>query len=471
MKPFLEEGRAGERAVLKAGRRLALGAATGMVALAAFVGDASEAQAQQPAWLADRRFSEGPGFRTGNFELHPGIGAEFGYDSNFFRRSDDEGPVGALRFRVTPHFAISTLGPQRRDEDATPPDVEFRGDLGVTYDEYVGVSGPDADQSLMNDQRNLGGLLNLGLKFFSGRPVFGSLNAGISRSITPNNLGDTSISFNRLNPFGNAEIGFAPGGGLFEFAFNYGLQATVFEQSEYGDLTNLNHAVGTRGNWRFLPKSALFYNTTFNFTTYPDAVEKTGSHPVRARVGYNGLVTNYLGILAAGGWGASFYEPTGQEDFDSFIGQVEARFFFTPNAANDPTAASLLNSQMAIGFNRDFYDSFIGTYYEYDRGYLRFSYLFGGTFLLSLEGGAGAVVFPDVTEPVVNPSWTDVKVDAQLLGEYRFTDYFALNGTLRYDHYFSDEDLDVAAGAPAAGSFGQLQWQAFQGFVGARLFY
>lgn len=457
-------GRKTQKAV--ALRSLLIGSTALAVGAFTFVA-ASDAQAQEPAWLADRRFAEGPGIRTGNFELHPGIGAEFGYDSNYFHRADDEDPVGALRLRVTPHFALSTLGPQRRGEDGPPPDVEFRGDLGVSYDEFFGISGPPADQDLMSEQRNLGGLLNLQLKFFPGRPVFGSLHAGIARSITPNNLGDTTISFNRLSPNAGAEIGFAPGGGLFEFGFNYELAATVFEQSEHQDLTNLNNTVGTRGSWKFLPKSSLFYDTKFSFITYPDGGNLKGaSHPLRARIGYNGLVTNFLGILAAGGWGASFYEPRGQEDFDSFIGQVEARFYFTPQAANNPTAASLLSSQMAVGFNRDFQDSFIGTYYEYDRGYLKFSYFFGGSFLLSLEGGGGAVVFPDIVDPVAHAAWTDAKVDAQLLGEYRFTDFFAVNATLRYDHYFSSEQL-----VPGTGGFDRLQWQEFQGFIGARLFY
>ncbi len=76
----------------------------------------------------------------------------------------------------------------------------------------------------------------------------------------------------------------------------------------------------------------------------------------------------------------------------------------------------------------------------------------------------------EVTGAVINPAWTDVKVDARLLGEYRFTDYFAVNGTLRYDHYFSDENLDAALG-DAPDAQGELQWQQFQGFIGARLFY
>src|ERR1700748_3250638 len=49
--------------------------------------------AHAQAWLSDRRFQEGEGWRPGNgdVELHPGIGAEVGYDSNWFERSNKTG--------------------------------------------------------------------------------------------------------------------------------------------------------------------------------------------------------------------------------------------------------------------------------------------------------------------------------------------------------------------------------------------
>src|SRR5258706_13050003 len=57
----------------------------------ALVSWSQEASAQ--GWLADRRYTEGAGIRTGDLELHPGIGGEVGYDSNWFLRSHKEGPT------------------------------------------------------------------------------------------------------------------------------------------------------------------------------------------------------------------------------------------------------------------------------------------------------------------------------------------------------------------------------------------
>ena len=80
--------------------------------------------AHAQAWLADRAASEGPGLRLGDFELHPGVGGEVGYDSNWFLRSSKTGaqfangaPNEPVRdagvFRLTPSLSIATLGGQR----------------------------------------------------------------------------------------------------------------------------------------------------------------------------------------------------------------------------------------------------------------------------------------------------------------------------------------------------------------------
>src|SRR6185295_10781442 len=106
--------------------------------------------AQDQPWLRDRRYTEGIGYRVGDFELHPGVAAEFGYDSNYLRR--DTLPVGSLRLRITPSLSLATLGKERREQApaATPPSVEFRAGVSLTYNEFFPVSGPDADQGRMH---------------------------------------------------------------------------------------------------------------------------------------------------------------------------------------------------------------------------------------------------------------------------------------------------------------------------------
>lgn len=422
------------------------------------------ASAQVQPWLGDRRYTEGKGIEVGDFELHPGIAAEFGYDSNYFNRGDDEDPIGSLRLRITPSFSIGTIGGQRRP-DEPPPDIAFRAGVYATYDEFFPVSGSDRGQDVMKDQRNVGGRIDFALDFFPGKVVFGSLKGGVSRAIQPSNIGIQSVGFNRWVPDGGAEFGFAPGGGTLDWRFGYNFAGTVFESSDFTQLNSFNHEAQTRGRWRFLPRSALTFDGRFGFINFPSGTQKTGSHPMRVRLGYNGLITNSFAVLALGGWGASFYTPTPQEDFDSFIGQAEVKWLITPSASTDPGAASLSLSSLAVGFNRDFADSYIGTYEASNRGYAKFSYMFAGRFLLVIDGGVAAVEYPAI-ETLGLQAFTPIRIDSSIFGEYRFVDYFGLNATLRYNTNITDTTVPGAG-----GGFEALQWQQFQALLGARFFW
>jgi len=432
--------------------------------------------AQDQPWLQDRRYTEGIGIRQGDLELHPGVAAEFGYDSNYFRRADGdtEQPVGSLRLRITPSFSLSTLGRQRQEATpgAPPPDFEFRAGIAATYDEFFPVSGPEDGQDLMSDQRNVGGTLDLKLSILPKRPWSGVLEAELGRSITPSDQGLTDASFNRIHAGAGGELIWTPGGGLLDWRLGYHFNGTIFEASDFQSLTNLQHEVQTRGRWRFLPRTALMYDARFGFISYPDGAEKTSSHPLRTQLGVNGLITPSFGLLAMAGWGASFYTPEGQNDFDSVIGQLEVKWFLTPNPSSDPAAATLTLSSLAAGFIRDFHDSYIGTYFERDRGYLKLTYFFGGRFLVVVDGGAGPIVYPDIPGADIpggdgtdQAAFTDIRIDASLFGEYRLKDSFGINSTVRYGTNLSDTVFTNVAGEPNS-----LQWQQFEAFLGVRWF-
>jgi hypothetical protein len=420
-------------------------AAAWAVAFAAF-GVSAEAAAQDQLWLRDRRYTEGAGIRVGNFELHPGVAAEVGYDSNYLRRSDQAGPAGSIRIRITPMLSLSTLGPQRMEgaSAAPPPDVELRATAALTYNEFIGVNGDDASViAALGQQRNISGNLDLNLSIRPRREWSGSLFAGIGRSVQPSEQGAFDQfrgAFDRLLARAGGELVWAPGSGLLDWRIGYRFNGTLFEQELFNSgpnavqgFTNLEHTIQTRGRWRFLPRTAMLFDLRQSFigyTNYPggiDAGYKTSSHPLRAQIGVNGLITPSFGVLAMGGWGASFYEPRGAtSDFDSFIGQAEVKWFFTPAKSTDVDAASLASSSLSVGFIRDFSDSLIGSYVERNRAYANLSYFFGGRVLVVLDGGVGPAVYPALPTyrgvgqgATVSGGWTDIRWDASLFGEYR----------------------------------------------------
>jgi len=150
--------------------------ASSAVAVVLLVSGAANAQSQptapnSPVWLTDRRFNEGQGLRAGDVELHPAIGAQAGYDSNYMLRTDNAGfsngptlapVIPALEFTVTPSLYLSTLGALRRSEEGggEAPPVSFRAGINATYRELVGLSSDSNSGSSTNDisqQRNVSG--------------------------------------------------------------------------------------------------------------------------------------------------------------------------------------------------------------------------------------------------------------------------------------------------------------------------
>ena len=460
--------------------------------LFASVFGARTANAQE--WLKDRRFSEGPGYRAGDLELHPGLGGEVGYDSNWFYRSDKTGPNivngapavpvadgGVLR--ITPSLSVTTLGPQRNAlAGGAPPSVSFRGGIAATYREFIGSQE-------LRDQRNLAGHADARFDFLPGRPWGAALFGLYDRTIQPTVLGNPDLSFNRDTLSVGGELIAIPNSGTLDWRVGYQLQGALFESTNGTPFNNVTHVVSTKGRWKFRPRTAFLYDATLGFLGYTQANRAVNSlhdsTPTRARLGMSGLITPRLAFLGMAGWGASFYRPGGDarvSQYDSIIGQAELKFFPTANATGgDVSDASLTLSSIALGYTRDYQNSYFSDFYGSDRGYAKVAYFFAGRALISLEGGVGAVEYPDVyinpggaTPPgspngLVHAKFTDVRVDGTLFAEYRFLDSLGLNATFNYMQNISSTQLPVQISATQTGVY-DMSWKRFQAGLGVRWF-
>jgi hypothetical protein len=444
-------------AVLAAG----LTYATGAIAQ-----DQAAAQAAgQPAWLKDRRYGEGMGIRAGDFELHPGIGGEFGYDSNYFLRHSTETPIDTLRLRITPSFSLSTVGQQRREGEigaAEPPKVAFRATVSGTYSEFIATKSENSDQ--LSKQRNIAGFGGFQLTILPRRPFGGDVYTDLLRSVQPAN--DPNFNYNRFTARFGGGVTWAPGGGMFDWRLGYEYGLIYFEDRQFRGLSSNLHTINTRGRWRFLPRTALLYDGSIAFLRYnqnPSAAQ-LDSDPVRARIGLNGLVTRQLALLAMAGWGSSFYRGTNAQQFDGVIAQAEIKWFITPGTGNELFGGPLPISTAAIGYQRDFFNSYLGDYFVRDRFYLTLSHLFDGRFLLVVDGSYSPTRFPTIFAPdrrtVTHVGFTAPRADAALFAEYRVSESLGINTTLRY----SANITDVAVLADPLG------WNRFEAFLGVRWF-
>jgi hypothetical protein len=447
-------------------------AATLLVATASL---SASAQSAQP-WIKDRRFSEGIGYRTGNLELHPGVGAELGYDSNYFMLADDEGAkIDVIRLRVTPSLSLSTLGAQRRGEGGggAPPSMNFRAGVFANYNKLFATDSKNDEAVSKNDNAvNVGAGFNLDV--LPQRPWGFDMYGDFVRSAEPSNAILEELAFSRDTLRLGAGVNWRPGGGLFEWRLGYELDYSFFERDAYKNLNNSQHYVNMRGRWRFLPRTAALYDGKLGFLRYGSAQNVDhNAQTVESKIGVNGLVTNHFTLLAMAGWAASFYEPRGPvpaNNYDGPVGQAELKWFLLPQPTLAPDQATVGLSSIALGYVRNYANSYLSDFYRRDRGYANFSYFIAGAFLVSVEGGYSYLTHSPSyfnTGQVRNGSFTQNRVDATFFGEYRPSDVIGINTTLRYSAALDNDRIPLD---PTYTLFDNLQYKRYEAWLGVRWF-
>lgn len=423
-------------------------------------------------WAGDRALGEGEGLKTGSVEWHPGASAEMGYDSNYLQRADSQvddqnfGPViPSLRLRVTPQLTVRTLDTSREaSESSLPPAFMFSLTGAASYNEFFPLDGDS--ESGFRRLRNVSGGAGLLLDFFSRRKWSGRAVGSYSYQAEPSNQGGLGNQFDRHMVGGGAEVVWAPGGGSFRWTLlEYRTNATFFNDGAFGVYNNGNHAFGTKGFWRFLPKTSVLYDAKFGIIRYGSDRINDGEY-MQARMGLNGLLTKKLSILAMGGWAASFYnnEIGLVRNYDGLIGSAEVRWFFTPDGRLHDGSANVGASTLALGAVRDYNDSYLGDFFRRDRAYLQMSYLIGGRVVTTAEGGISRITYPDfLFSGIEQDSFGETRFDVKGLVEYRPLSTVGINLQVLYDQNVSQ----VVDG----GAFeDDLSFSRFRAMLGVRWF-
>lgn len=448
------------------------------LAIALAIVTAPSAVEAQAGWMSDRSRTEGPGFRVGDFELHPGVGVEVGYDSNLFYTPDAD-PLMLHRdsgiLRATAHLLFSTRGAERRAEGeagggeggaSTPqaqPSVTFRGGLaGAFYTFFNNL-----------ERTNMEVDANLALGILPGRPFSIDITDDFGRSIRPF-ADNTAInaSYARIQNNAGLRLNFATTGEMLKISLGYNFGLNFFEDQLFQYGNRFEHTISLNETFRFLPQTAVIHDTSVRIVSY---FGDSSSAPtlvndgmlLRTRVGLNGALSTNFSVLGMVGYAAGFFSSrvpaTYDQEYESVIAQVEARWQIEQN------------TRLAFGYDRDFQPSFLGNWYRRDRGYVNFQWLFDGSFLLGLEvslGGYefGRIVRPDGMTPAGSSlTRADIRVDGRLFAEYRFTDWLGLNATLQYTGSFTDFSYSVPTTmGPVVDPAG---FNKFQAWLGVRVFY
>ncbi len=399
-------------------------------------------------WLADRARAEGPGIRVGDFELHPGIGIEVGYDSNVFYADDDRfASVASGVMRVTPHFNFSTIGQERTAEGeargGNPPTLQLRGGVSASYYAYFAAAA----------RNNLGVDADINLVLFPEKPFTLTLHERFGRTVRPftqQSVSDPTaplkVNFGRNENDAGIEASFGTPGRVLSGRVGYSLIYSFFDSPDFAFANSLTHRFSAGSSFRFLPQTAFVMDFQGDYRTYPSFTPGASSFlsdgfNMRARVGLNGAFTNRLSFTAMVGYAAGWYDA--RDDFDSIVAQAEVRWQIAGA------------TRFTLGFDRNFAPSYIGNFMRIDRGYIGLQTTFGGSFVLGVDGSIGLIGFGipvrggDTSVALgSNPDGTadrsDLRATASVFAEYRFTNWLGVNATLRYTGDFTDYQYNIA---------------------------
>jgi hypothetical protein len=300
------------------------------------------------------------------------------------------------------------------------------------------------------------------------------VNGTYRREIDPSDVASGDTDYDRHSVGAGTGLTWRPGGGLFDWRVGYGFHGTYFSERGFDALNNGQHTFETDGRWRFLPRTALLYDGHYKIIRFDQG--QTGQHDgeiIQSRLGVNGLVTNRFGFRVLAGWAASFYEAApGQptQNFDGPVGNAELKFYLTPNPRLQPGSAMVGLSSIAVGYDRHYAHSYLGSFFQRDRGYLTFEYFIGGLFVVQVRGQVARNTYPVFNvagAPVEN--LRETRIGGRTFAEYRLSETFGINTTLAYNRNTASRPpnpVDLGNGTQD-----DLDFQRFEGFLGARLFW
>ncbi|MDH5674614.1 MAG: hypothetical protein OEZ06_20975 [Myxococcales bacterium] len=379
---------------------------------------ASSASAQR--WLADRERAEGHGIRLGDFELHPGVGAEVGWDSNVFLGEDGDDPNSAV-LRVAPHLYLSNLTKERLQGEVQRTEFRF------------GVSGRLRHYFATDARTDVGVAQNLSLKHRAGRLVALELFETFSREIEPFADAGAPAASSSFNPPGfgrdKLEVGgrfeLHSSGELLRGGLGYAYGFDIFEDGAFDGNSSDRHRFLADTSWQFLPKTSLIWRGNLIFHDWEAtpanlATERNGSTQIHNLLGLNGALTPSFGFTLLGGYSAGFYDDEG--DFEGVSAEAQSRWRIQDNFS--------WNLKLA----REYRSAFQGNYARFDRIGTEFQLLFGGAWVItpSLQVAFVDYGVDDRADQFNGGPREDIHWRANLSGEYRVVDWFAITGEFGY---------------------------------------
>jgi len=299
--------------------------------------------------------------------LHGGVSVEGGYDSNVFY--NDKGyETGSPLTRVTPFLDFTNTA--RNGE--VPSGLFFDMKAALTYREYLS-SDPEVTR-LRSFTPTISANVEHNAK---GTVAFGFSDSFARLQDAPYLKSQTSMIVRDTN-LASAQLRLAPGGGRIQGVIRLSNMIDWFEKDTQLTAANsMTNEVMLDASWRWLPKTALYFQVRQGYVLYfdPNAMGasalvssggKKSSFPLRAVVGVRGLVTEKTSIALALGYQNAFYSGGANTSSDGFLGNM--------TMAGELTYLPIFQARLVLGAKHEFQNSVIGNFYYSDGGYASLTY-------------------------------------------------------------------------------------------------
>lgn len=308
---------------------------------------ATHAEAQE--WTNDREAMNGRGFEIGNYRLHPGFGAEVGYDSNVFYTAEGEESAGIMR--LTGHLNFVPVAAEEGEER----NIDLRGGVHASFLNYFGI-----------DRYNLETGADVSLHIRPAAPVSFAIANSFSRTIRPFVEGTNSLRFARDMNTTTALLHFRSESGTLRAAVGYRLRWDFFEDDVFDYAGSLTHTILSRASWAFFPNTGLVYEGEVSRVSVNGGGPGTGSlvadgWRLRQEVGLNGALSRVVSLTAMGGYSANFF-------FEGSNGQLSDAQSGTFRLELRVHPGDVIGFK--VGYQRLYNPSSIGAFARHDRLYL-----------------------------------------------------------------------------------------------------
>jgi hypothetical protein len=378
--------------------------------------------------------------------MHVGAGAEAGYDSNVFYQNTGTISSGILRVS-----SFASIGNATRTSGA-PAGLSFGAGAGLTYRRYTSDNPavvPFRDAFMPN--------ANLSLGLSSGQFAFTFADSFLRIEDAP--YSPTQLPYARDINTASVEGRWSPGGGRITGTLRYTNTIDILEGAQLGYASSLAHALMLDASWKWLPKTAIFFQATQGYVTYLEAQApatsggKVSSYPLHVLAGLRGLITPKTSALLSLGYANGFYSSGATTNGILGSTYLQAQLTITPT----------LLSRIIVGAKHDFTNSVISNFYYDDSVYASYVQQLAGRFAVDLSGRYTLKRYEGYIVPVGGVPVTQPRTDNSLtLGAT--LDYFVRSWAyagIGYSMVANFSDATIAGANGMNTSVNYLKHQVF----------